>query len=137
MAEVAFSIPVIGTIDLQGDSLTIKIKETTITVKLQPEGKTQLKIALERGRTLFDIVLESALAYVEESGSGEFTAADLLHLARGRHPELDLRRNSWGAHVISSAPNHPSYQHYTARRQYFRYLGNGRYSLEPNLIPSS
>jgi hypothetical protein len=137
MAEVAFSIPVTGTLEVEKDSLIIRISETKITMKLEPEVKTPPKIVLERGRTLFDIVFESALAYVEESGSGEFTAAELFHLARERHPELDLRRNSWGAHVISCAPNHPSYQHYTARRRYFRYLGNGRYSLEPSLAPTS
>jgi hypothetical protein len=137
MAEVAFSIPVTGTIEVEKDSLIIRISETKITMKLEPEGKTWPKIALERGKTLFDVVLESAMAYVEESGSSEFTAAELFHLARGRHPELDLRRNSWGAHVIASAPNHPSYRHYTAQRRYFRYLGNGKYSLEPSLIPSN
>jgi len=136
MAEVAFSIPVSGSIELQGDSLTIRIRETTITMKMEPEEKTRSKITLERGKTLFDIVLESARSYVEETDSDEFTAAELFHLAKGRHPELDLRRNSWGAHVISSAPNHPSFKHYTAKRRYFRYLGRGRYSLEPNLIPA-
>jgi len=137
MAEVAFSIPVTGTIEVEKDSLIIRISETKITMKLEPEGKTWPKIALERGKTLFDVVLESAIAYVEESGGSEFTAAELFHLARGKHPELDLKRNSWGAHVISSSPNHTSYHHYTARRRYFRYLGRGRYSLEPNLITSS
>jgi siderophore synthetase component len=131
MAEAVFSIPVTGTFELQGDTLTIKIKEATITMKVEPDEKA--KIALERGKTLFDVVLESALAYVEESSGSEFTAAELLHLARERHPELDLKRNSWGAHVIASAQNHPSYQHYTARRRYFRYLGRGRYSLEPSV----
>jgi hypothetical protein len=136
MAEIAFSIPVTGTIALQGDSLTIRIRETTITMKLEPEGKTRSKITLERGKTLFDVVLESARSYVEETGSNEFSAAEIYHLALGKHPDLNLKRNSWGAHVISSAPAHPSHHHYTARRSFFRYLGKGRYSLEPSLIPA-
>jgi hypothetical protein len=136
MAEAAFSIPVTGTIQIEGNSLTVKIRESTITLKLEPEEKGQTKIALEKGKTLFDIVLESARTYVEETGISEFTAAEIFHLTRGRYPELNLRRNSWGAHVISSAPNHPSYHHYTAKRRYFRYLGKGRYSLDPNVISS-
>jgi len=137
MAEVAFSIPVTGTIQLEGDSLTIRIRESTTTLKVEPEEKIQTKITLERGKTLFDVVLESARTYVEDTDSNEFTAAEIYHLALGRYPELNLRRNSWGAHVIACAPNHPSYHHYTARRSYFRYLGKGRYSLDRSLIPTS
>ena len=136
MAEVAFSIPVTGTIQLEGDSLTIRISETAITMKLEPEEKARPKITLERGKTLFDVVLESARTYVEETGINEFTAAEIYHLALGRHPELNLKRNSWGAHVIACATNHPSYKHYTARRSYFRYLGKGRYSLDQSLPTS-
>lgn len=137
MAEIAFSIPVTGTIQIEGSSLTIRIRESTTTLKLETEETVQPKITLERGKTLFDIVLESARTYVEETGSNEFTAAEIYHLAQERHPELNLRRNSWGAHVISSAPNHPSYQHYTARRRYFRYLGKGKYTLDQSLLTTS
>jgi hypothetical protein len=137
MAEVAFSIPVTGIIEIEGNSLTIRIRESTLTMKLEPEEKVQTKITLEKGKTLFDIVLESARIFVEENGINEFTAAEIFHLAQWKHPELNLRRNSWGAHVISSAPNHPSYHHYTAKRRYFRYLGKGKYSLDQGLIPAS
>ena len=137
MSEVAFSIPVTGTIQLEGGSLTIRIRESTITMKLEPEEKVQPKITFERGQTLFDIVLESARTFVEETSTNEFTAAEIYHLAQERHPELNLRRNSWGSHVIGCAPNHPSFKHYTARRRYFRYLGEGKYSLDQSLIPTS
>ncbi len=137
MAEVAFSIPVTGTIELQGDSLTIRIRETTITMKLKPEEKTRPKITLERGKTLFDVVLESARSYVEETGSNEFSAAEIYHLALGKHPELNLKRNSWGAHVIAAAPGHSSHHHYTAKRRFFRYLGKGRYSLDHSLLTTN
>jgi len=39
------------------------------------------------------------------------------------NPELEIKRGSWNSHVVSSAANHPSYRHYTARRDYFDYLG--------------
>jgi siderophore synthetase component len=136
MAEVAFSIPVTGIIEVDKDSLIIRISETTINMKLEPEEKTRLKISLERGKTLFDIVLESAQSYVKETGNNEFSAAEIYHMALGRYPELNLKRNSWGAHVIAASPNHSSNHHYTARRSYFRYLGRGKYSLDQSLVPT-
>lgn len=134
MTELVFGIPIVGVIEFEGNSLTIRIRESTTTLKVEPEEKVQQKITLERGKTLFDIVLESTQIYVEETGSNEFTAADIFHLAQERHPELNLRRNSWGAHVIACAPNHPSFKHYTARRSYFRYLGKGKYALDQSLL---
>jgi len=136
MREVAFSIPVMGTIRIEGDSLKITVSETTITMKLEPEEEVRRKLTLEPGRTLFDIVLEAASGLVEETGTNDFTAAELYHVAQAKYPELNIRRNSWGSHVISCAPNHPSYHHYTSRRRYFRYLGKGRYRLDDSLISS-
>lgn len=133
MSEVAFSIPVTGTIRIQGNSLTLKVSEATITMKLDMADKVRGKLKLERGKTLFDIVLDAAKSWAAESGTSQFTAAQIYHLACDKYPELDLKRNSWGAHVISCAPTHPSYRHYTSQRRYFRYLGKGSYSLDPSL----
>ena len=129
MSEVAFSIPVTGTIQIQGDSLVIKITEATINLKLDMANEIGGKLKLERGKTLFDIVLDTAKSWVEESGTSQFTAAQLYHSALDRYPELNLKRNSWGAHVISSAPDHPSYKNYTSKRSYFTYMGKGLYRL--------
>jgi len=129
MAEVAFSIPVTGTIRIQGDSVVIKINESAITMKLDMTDQVGGKLKLERGKTLFDIVLETAKSWVTESGTSQFTAAQLYHAALDRYPNLNLKRNSWGAHVIASAPDHPSYGNYTSKRNYFTYMGNGRYRL--------
>lgn len=129
MSEVAFSIPVTGTIQIQGNSLVIKITEATINLKLDMANEIGGKLKLERGKTLFDIVLDTAKSWVEESGTSQFTAAQLYHSALDRYPELNLKRNSWGAHVISSAPDHPSYRNYTSKRSYFTYMGKGLYRL--------
>jgi len=138
MAEAVFSIPITGTIDIRGETLTIKINESVLTVKIEAHGADGLKrLKLETGRTLFDLVLEAARTMVEEVKETEFTAAELYHLAVHKHPDLDLKSNSWGAHMVSSAPNHPSYGHSTAHRRYFRYLGQGKYSLDPSLLPES
>jgi len=135
MSEAIFTIPVSGTINIQGDSVTLRVRESTLTIKIEgkvPEPGKRLR--LESGKTLFDLVLDAAKTLIEDVGVSEFSAADLYHVAVDKHPELNLRRNSWGSHVVSSAPNHPSYGHYTSHRKYFRYLGRGKYSLEPNLI---
>ena len=138
MAEAIFSIPITGTIDIQGETLTIRVNESVLTIKIDGKGTGGPKrLKLEAGRTLFDVVLDAARTTVRDLKMSEFTAADLYHLAVDMHPDLKLKSNSWSAHVVSSAPNHPSYRHYTARRNYFRYLGKGKYSLDPNLLPES
>ena len=138
MAEAVFSIPITGTIDVRGETLTIKVNESVLTVKIEGKRVDGLKrLRMETGQTLFDLVLEAARRMVADFNESEFTAADLYHLAVEKHPDLDLKSNSWSAHVVSSAPNHPSYHHYTARRRFFRYLGNGKYSLDRSLVPES
>ncbi len=134
MPEVAFSIPVTGTIQIQGNSLVIKVNEATINMKIDMADEVGGKLKLERGKTLFDIVLDTAKAWVEESRTSQFTAAQLYHSALDRYPELNLKRNSWGAHVISSAPDHPSYRNYTSKRNYFTYMGKGLYRLNAHVI---
>jgi len=135
MSDVAFSIPVTGTIHIQGDSLVIKINESAITMKLDMADEVRGKLKLERGKTLFDIVLNAAKSWATESGTSQFTAAQLYHTALDKHPELNLKRNSWGAHVIGCAPDHPSYGNYTSKRNYFTYMGNGRYRLSAHVSP--
>jgi len=129
MSDIAFSIPVTGTIRIQDNSLVVKINEATITMKLDMAGEIGGKLKLERGKTLFDLVLEIAKSWVAESGNSQFTGAQLYHMALDRYPSLNLKRNSWGAHVIACAPDHPSYGNYTSKRNYFTYMGKGLYRL--------
>jgi len=137
MSEVAFSIPVTGTIRIQGNSLVIKINESAITMKLDMAEEVGGKLKLERGKTLFDIVLDTAKSWVAESGTSQFTGAQLYHAALDRYPKLNLKRNSWGAHVIACAPDHPSYKNYTSKRNYFTYMGKGLYRLSAHVIPGA
>lgn len=130
MKEIAFTIPVSGVIQLEGKSLSIKVNEAITTLKLESEVQPEKRVRLEAGRTLHDIVLETAQQVVQKKGKNEFTAAELYHEASRNYPLLDLKRNSWAAHVIASAPNHPSYHHYRSQRAYFNYLGHGCYRLE-------
>ncbi len=131
------NIPVTLTIGSSGGYITVRVHTSVVKVKIEDVGVAGQRLRLERGKTMFDLILEAAKTFVTDSRTREFTAADLYHVATDRHPELNLRRNTWSSHVVSSAPNHPSYHHYTAKRRYFRYLGKGKYSLERNLLPDA
>ena len=134
MAEAILSIPLTVTINVDGEYLTAKVQESTVTVRMGgTPSQANERLKLERGQTLFDIVFDAAKTIVTDYGEKEFTAADLYHTATEKYPNLKLRRGSFSSHVVSSAPNHSSYRHYTAKRQYFRYLGDGKYSLEPGI----
>ena len=135
MAESNSISPVNDIIRIEDNSLTLKVGEYVLSLKIEgPEIKPSGRLQLGHGQTMFDLVLDAARAFVEDTGENEFSAADLYHIAKEKHPDLDIRRNSWNSHVMSSAPNHPSYRHYTSHRKYFRYLGRGKYSLESNRI---
>ena len=134
MAQDNSTSPVGDIIRVEGSTLTLRVGEYRLTMKIEgPEVKPGGRLRLEAGQTLFDLVLDSARTFVSTPGEEEFSAADLYYIAREKHPDLDIRRNSWNSHIMSSAPNHPSYRHYTSHRNFFRYLGRGRYSLEPDL----
>jgi hypothetical protein len=118
-------------VSVEGNTLTLKIGDYRLSIKIEgPEVKPGSRVQLEAGQTLFDLVLDAAGTFVRDIGENKFTAAALYHIAREKHPALDIRRNSWNSHVMSSAPNHPSYKHYTSHRNYFRYQGNGEYTLD-------
>jgi hypothetical protein len=120
-------------VSVEGNTLNLKVGEYRLSITIEgPEVKPSGRLRLEGGKTLFDLVFDAARAFVDKTGKREFSAADLYHTAKDRHPDLDIRRNSWNAHVMSSASNHPSYRHYTSHRNYFRYHGRGKYSLEPS-----
>jgi len=136
MSEPTPDTPITDIIRIEDNSLILKVGEYQLTVKIEgPEAKPSGRLKLERGQTMFDLVLDAARIFVREIGDNEFSAAALYHIAVERNPGLNIRRNSWNSHIVSSAPNHQSYKHYTAHRDYFRYLGGGRYSLNPRLLP--
>jgi len=118
-------------IRIEGNTLTVKLGDYILSLKIEgPEPRLSGRLKLEGGQTMFDLVLDAARTLVRDSGRNEFSSADLYHIAAEKHPDLNLRKNSWYAHVMSSATNHPSYRHYTSHRDYFRYLGEGKYTLE-------
>ncbi len=134
MQDISFSIPVSGVINFDGESITLTINRTETIIHIEPEAPKGKRISLEPGKTMYDLVLETARQIVkDEFEENQFTAAQLYHTALNRYPNLNLKRNSWNSHVIGSAPNHPSYRHFSSSHRYFRYLGEGKYSLDPNI----
>jgi hypothetical protein len=136
MPEPTSDTPITDIIRTEDNSLILRVGEYQLTIKIEgPEARPSGRLKLERGQTMFDLVLDAARTFVKEIGDSEFSAADLYHIAVERNPGLNIRKNSWNSHIVSSAPNHQSYRHYTSHRDYFRYLGRGKYSLNPRLLP--
>lgn len=132
MQEISFSIPVSGTIRIGEGSITVTVNRAETVINFEPIKKKEERISLEKGRTMFDIVLDAARQVSKRSDTGQFSAAELYHEALEKYP--NLKRNSWTSHVIASAPNHPSYKHYISRRDFFSYGQNGRYRLNPRYL---
>jgi hypothetical protein len=127
MQEIPFTVPVSGVVRIDKGSITIAINRAETTVSFEPYEK-QERISLEKGRTLFDIVLETAQKLVRRTSDNRFSAAQLYGVALERYPTI--KRNSWGSHIIASAASHPSQRYYGSKRDYFRYLGDGTYGLK-------
>ena len=134
MGEKIFRIPIRLTASIAGGYLTLQVHESVLTVSVVDIASAEQRLRLEPGKTLFDLVLDTAKTIVQGDATREFTAGELYDEVSHRHPELRLRRNTWGAHIIACAPSHSSYRHHTARRDYFEYLGNGRYRLNSRYI---
>ena len=132
MQDVSFSIPISGVISFGEGSITLTINRTETTIHIEPETQKGKHISLEPGKNMYDLVLKTARQVVKEFGENRFTAAQLYHEALREYPRL--KRNSWNSHVMGSAPNHPSYRHFSSSHRYFRYLGKGEYSLDPILL---
>jgi len=127
MREIPFSIPVSGVVSIDGDSVTIAINRAETSISLWPEAVPGKRISLEPGKTMYDIILETAREVVQSKGFNRFSAPELYYEALERYPEL--KRNSFVSRVIACTPNHSSYKHYTSKRDYFSYIGPGLYKL--------
>lgn len=135
MQEISFSIPVSGTIRIGDNTITITVNRAETIINFEKPEEKEEHLVLAKGRTIFDVVLEAAQSFIKSNGENRFTAASLYREVIGKYP--GLKRNSWTAHMIASAPNHPSYRHYGSRRDYFEYLGNGTYNLVPKYLTAN
>jgi hypothetical protein len=127
MREVHFGLPISGVIRIDGDEVTITVNRADTTVFLGPAVRLGGRISLESGKTMFDIILETAQQIVKRKGVNRFTASEVYHEALEKYPEL--KRNSFMSRIIGCTPNHSSFKHYTSNRDYFSYIGPGLYEL--------
>ena len=127
MQDVFFTIPLTGKITLEDGTITITVNKTETAINFEPAPGKEARISLQKGTTLFDVVLEAAREVAGRSVTGQFSAAELYYEALERYP--NLKRNSFNSHVIACAPNHSSYKHYASKRDYLIYSGNGLYRL--------
>ena len=132
MEELHFTIPVSGTVNIDTGKITISVTRADTTLYFTATPVPEKRISLPKGETLFNVVLETARALAQESGTGQFSASELYHKAQVRYPTL--KRNSFSSHVIACAPNHPSYKHFKAQKDYLVYSGNGKYRLSPTYV---
>ena len=135
MQEISFSIPVSGVIQISDGSITVIVNRAETSISFEPVKEEAGRLSLGKGRTLFDVILETAKVVAKDSVTEEFSAAELYHSALEKYPEL--KRSTWNSHMIASAPNHPSHKHHRSHRDYFRYAGDGMYRLDPKYVPDS
>ena len=133
MNTIEFSILVNLSLKLEGEMANVSIKDVElkpalISLPIKQKIEDTIPKGWERGRTLHDIILETVKDYISETGNETFSAADLYHFSKKKYP--NLKRNSFNAHVIAAAPNHTSWQHYSTKKRYLYYLGNGKYKLK-------
>ena len=132
MREVLFSIPVSGVIRIDGDEVTITVNRAETTVFLGPEVRLAARISLEYGKTMYDIILETAQEIVKRKGVNRVSAPELYHEALESYPEL--KRGSFMSRVIASTPDHPSYKHYVSNRDFLSRIGPGLYRLNDRYL---
>jgi len=125
--EIPFSIPVSGVVRIDEESVIIIVNKTETSISLSPVPPSGKRFFRERGKTMFDLVLEAAHRVVRRKGANRFSPPELYEEALKSYP--DLKKNSFMARVIACTPNHNSYKHHASKRDYLSYLGPGVYSL--------
>ena len=127
MKEIPFSIPVSGVIRIDEDSVIIIVNKTETSISLSPVPPSSKRLFQERGKTMFDLVLEAARGVVRRKEANRFSPPELYEEALKSYP--DLKKNSFMARVIACTPNHNSYKHHASKKDYLSYLAPGVYTL--------
>ncbi len=104
----------------------IKPPEVSLPLGAGP-AKGQRPRRKKAGKSIHDIVLESARKVSRNREDGVFSSVDLYRQASRKYPELN--RKSFNTTVISAAPEHTSWKYYRNGKDYLVYLGKGKYRL--------
>jgi hypothetical protein len=132
MREVPFSIPVSGVVRIDGDSIIVVVNRAETNISLSLDEGQDKRLFLEPGRTIYDVILETARDVVRRKGLNRFSTPELFYEALGKYPQL--KRNSFMSRVVGCTPNHSSYKHYKSNRDYFSHIGPGLYQLNDRYI---
>lgn len=127
MKEIPFSIPVSGVVWINGESVKIIVNKAETIISLQSETLPSKGTSLEPGKTLYDVILETAREVIRIKGFNRFTAPELYHKALETYSGLN--RGSFMSRVVACTPNHSSYKHYISNRDYFSRIGSSFYQL--------
>ena len=125
--ELPFSIPISGVIRINGDSIAIIVNRAETNISLETGAVPGKRISLGNGKTMYDVILETAREIIRRKGFNRFSAPDLYSVAREKYP--GLKRGSFMSRVIACTPDHPSYRHHKSRRDYLSRIGTGLYWL--------
>lgn len=107
----------------------IKVKPSRVSLPVREAPGRKRKVVRKRpGKSIHDIVLESARKVSRSVEEGVFSSVDLFKHAVRKYP--DLNRKSFNTTVISAAPEHTSWKYYRNGKDYLVYLGKGKYRLK-------
>jgi hypothetical protein len=133
MKEIPFSIPVSGVIRIDNNVITVIINRAVTTVTLEAIAESPERTHFEPGKSMFDIVLASAQEFIRRKKYNRFTGLDLFAIARENYPGLNKR--SFITRITASTPDHPSFKHHLAHRDYFSRIATGIFTLEHRYLP--
>jgi hypothetical protein len=130
--DISFSVPVSGTIHIEGDSMTITVNKAETRVFIPFPDYSSKFSELEPGETMDSILLKAAKEFVLEFQYNSFSGPELYELAISKHPRIN--KNSFLSRIIASTPNHPSYHHFASGKDYFNKIGRGLYQLNDRYL---
>jgi len=135
---INFALMVNMALKVKGDQAqivikNIKVKPSSVSLPVEdvPEKKRKA-VRKKSGKSIHDIVLESAKRISRSADEGIFSSVDLFKQAVKKYPELN--RKSFNTTVISAAPEHTSWKYYRNGKDYLVYLGKGKYKLRGSAV---
>ncbi len=129
MVDMALEIKK-GTAQVVVKNVRIKPSEVALPMDAAPAKKAK-PLRKKAGKSIHDIVMESARKVSRNADDGIFSSVDLYKQASRKYPELN--RKSFNTTVISAAPEHTSWKHYRNGKDYLVYLGKGKYRLRESV----
>jgi hypothetical protein len=131
--SVKFVLMVNAVLEIKGDQAEVvvknfKIKPSSVSLPIEAApAKKEKPVRKKRGKSIHEIILESAKKVSKKVDKGIFSSVDLFNMAIKKYPGLN--KKSFNTTIISAAPEHNSWKYYPSGRDYLVYLGKGRYKL--------